>query len=42
MTGSTLAAVLIPVVGTISLIAWLILVFLAGDRPSRRASGRTR
>jgi hypothetical protein len=32
MTGSILAAVLIPVVGTVSLIAWLILVFLAANR----------
>jgi hypothetical protein len=42
MTGSTLAAVLIPVVGTISLIAWLVLVFLAGARSGRPAGGRTR
>jgi hypothetical protein len=42
MTGSTLAAVLIPVVGTTSLIAWLILVFLARDRSGRTAGGRTR
>ena len=29
MTGSTLAAILIPPVGTISLLAWLALVFYA-------------
>ena len=36
MTGSTLAAILIPPVGTISLLAWLALVFYAGrDHPPR-------
>ena len=36
MTRSTLAAILIPPVGTISLLAWLALVFYAGrDHPPR-------
>lgn len=36
MTGSTLAAILIPPAGTIFLVAWLALVFYAGrDHPPR-------
>ena len=36
MTGSTLAAILIPPAGTIFLLAWLALVFYAGrDHPPR-------
>ena len=36
MTGSTLAVILIPLTGTISLVAWLALVFYAGrDHPHR-------
>jgi len=36
MTGSTLAVILIPLAGTISLVAWLALVFYAGrDHPPR-------
>jgi hypothetical protein len=36
MTGSTLAAILIPPAGTIFLVTWLALVFYAGrDHPPR-------
>jgi len=36
MTGSTLAVILIPFAGTISLVAWLALVFCVGrDHPPR-------
>jgi hypothetical protein len=36
MTGSTLAAILIPPAGTIFLLAWLAVVFYAGrDHPPR-------
>ncbi len=34
MTGSSFAPILIPIVGTILLVAWLIVVFHAGRRPS--------
>ena len=37
MTGSTLAAILIPPAGTIFLVAWLALVFYAGRDHSPRA-----
>jgi hypothetical protein len=40
MNGPSLAPILIPVAGTLLLIAWLILVFLAGrhtERPSVRS-----
>ena len=41
MTGSTLAAILIPPAGTIFLVAWLAVVFYAGrDQP--REPGATR
>ena len=41
MTGSTLAAILIPPAGTIFLLAWLAVVFYAGrDHP--REPGATR
>ena len=52
MTGSTLAAILIPPAGTIFLLAWLALVFYAGRdhprepdatrRPAARAPARPR
>ena len=36
MTGSTLAAILVPSAGTIFLLAWLAVVFYAGrDHPPR-------
>jgi hypothetical protein len=38
MTGSGVAAILIPIAGTIFLAAWLALVFYVGGRP-RRADG---
>jgi hypothetical protein len=40
MNGPTLAPILVPIVGTLLLIAWLSLVFLAGrhaGRPSVRS-----
>ena len=40
MNGPSLAPILIPVIGTLLLIAWLSLVFLAGrhsERPSARS-----
>ena len=41
MTGSTLAAILIPPAGTIFLVAWLALVFYAGrDHPRGQAAAR--
>ena len=41
MTGSTLAAILIPPAGTIFLVAWLAVVFYAGrDHPPRPAATR--
>ena len=42
MTGSTLAAILIPPAGTIFLLAWLALVFYAGrdQPPAGRRLGR--
>ena len=43
MNGPSLAPILIPIIGTLCLIAWLILVFLAGrhaDRPAARADRR--
>ena len=43
MTGSGLAAILIPIAGTILLAAWLALVFYAGGHPRRAgnpAAGR--
>jgi hypothetical protein len=39
MNGPSLAPILIPIVGTLLLIAWLALVFLAG-RHAERPSGR--
>jgi len=39
MNGPSLAPILIPIIGTLLLIAWLSLVFLAGrhaERPSAR------
>ena len=39
MTGSTLAAILIPPSGTICLAAWLALVFYAGRHHPQRAGG---
>jgi hypothetical protein len=47
MTGSTLAAILIPPAGTIFLLAWLAVVFYAGrdhprrPGPTRRPAART-
>jgi hypothetical protein len=40
MNGPSLAPILIPIVGTLLLIAWLSLVFLAG-RHAERPSGRS-
>jgi hypothetical protein len=43
MNGPSLAPILIPIVGTLCLVAWLILVFLAGrraDRPAARTDRR--
>jgi hypothetical protein len=40
MDGPSLAPILIPIVGTLLLIAWLSLVFLAG-RPAARPSVRS-
>ena len=41
MTGSTLAAILIPPAGTIFLVAWMALVFYAGrDHPRGPAATR--
>ena len=40
MNGPSLAPILIPVIGTLLLIAWLALVFLAG-RPSERPTVRS-
>lgn len=37
MTGPSLAPILIPILGTLSLAAWLIVVFLAGRHLSRQA-----
>lgn len=37
MTGPSLAPVLIPIVGTLSLAAWLIVVFLASRHLGRQA-----
>ncbi len=40
MNGPSLAPILIPIMGTLLLIGWLILVFLAGrhaDRPTVRS-----
>jgi hypothetical protein len=34
MTGSSVAPLLVPLVGTICLVAWLILVFRADRQPS--------
>jgi hypothetical protein len=42
MTGPSLAPILIPIVGTISLIAWLILVFRASSRAGGPATARRR
>jgi hypothetical protein len=39
MNGPSLAPILIPIIGTLCLVAWLLLVFLAGrdgDRPVAR------
>jgi hypothetical protein len=39
MNGPSLAPILVPIIGTLLLIAWLLLVFLAGrhaDRPAAR------
>jgi hypothetical protein len=44
MNGPSLAPILIPVIGTLLLIAWLALVFLAGrqaERPSVAAPSDT-
>ncbi|MGH3288814.1 MAG: hypothetical protein ACRDPD_29745 [Streptosporangiaceae bacterium] len=41
MDGPSLAPILIPVVGTLLLIAWLILVFLAGRHAERPDGGRS-
>ncbi len=35
MSGPSLAPILIPIVGTLSLVAWLLVVFHAGRNPSR-------
>jgi hypothetical protein len=43
MNGPSLAPILIPIIGTACLIAWLILVFLAArqaDRPAARTDRR--
>jgi hypothetical protein len=40
MDGPSLAPILVPIVGTLLLIAWLILVFLA-DRHAERPSVRS-
>jgi hypothetical protein len=37
MNGPSLAPILIPIAGTLLLIAWLALVFLAGRHTSRHA-----
>ena len=40
MNGPSLAPILVPIMGTLLLVAWLILVFLAGrhaDRPRVRS-----
>ena len=45
MNGPSLAPILIPIVGTLLLIAWLSLVFLAGrqaERPSVRSGTDSR
>jgi hypothetical protein len=39
MNGPSLTPILIPIIGTLCLITWLVLVFLAGrdaDRPAAR------
>ncbi len=40
MSGPSLAPILIPIVGTLSLIAWLLVVFHAGRHPSGTAPPR--
>jgi hypothetical protein len=40
MNGPSLAPILVPIVGTLLLIAWLSLIFLAG-RYAERPSGRS-
>lgn len=37
MSGPSLAPILIPIVGTLSLVAWLLVVFHAGRHPSGTA-----
>jgi hypothetical protein len=39
MDGPSLAPILIPIIGTLCLIAWLLLVFLAGRHADRPAAG---
>lgn len=38
MTGPSLAPILIPIIGTLCLVAWLILVFRAGRHAGRPAA----
>jgi hypothetical protein len=38
MNGPSLAPILIPIIGTLCLIAWLLLVFLAGRETGRPAA----
>jgi len=45
MNGPSLAPILIPIIGTLLLIAWLVLVFLAGrhaERPTVRSGTDSR
>ncbi len=40
MSGPSLAPILIPIVGTLSLVAWLLVVFHAGRRPGGTTAPR--